>query len=178
MVRSSTWCYPSFNLVMDSSSRFASNPWNYAPYSDSLSLRLRYHLTLLQKLTSRLIMQKARRHLSEERLRPLVSVWFQVLLTSLIGELFTVQSPYWSTIGHRVVFSLGGWAPQIHAGFHVSDTTRETFRRCKSFAYRAITVYGLPFQVVRLNLHLVTPCRLRNRQNAPTTPDAHRLTDR
>ena len=68
-------------------------------------------------------MQKARRHCSEEQLRPLVSVWFQVLLTSLIGELFTVQSPYWSTIGHRGVFSLGGWAPHVQAEFHGLDPT-------------------------------------------------------
>ena len=68
-------------------------------------------------------MQKARRHTSEEMLRPLVSVWFQVLLTSLIGELFTVQSPYWSTIGHRGVFSLGGWAPHVQAEFHELDPT-------------------------------------------------------
>ena len=68
-------------------------------------------------------MQKARRHPDKSRLRPLVSVWFQVLLTSLIGELFTVQSPYWSTIGHRGVFSLGGWAPHVQAEFHELDPT-------------------------------------------------------
>jgi SRSO17 transposase len=65
---------------MASSSRFASNPWNYTPYSDSLSLRLRYPLTLLQKLTSQLIMQKARRR--SEELRPLVDTGFQVLFHS------------------------------------------------------------------------------------------------
>ncbi|KAF1853304.1 hypothetical protein Lal_00009767 [Lupinus albus] len=39
-VRSSTLCYQSFNLPMGRSQGFASNPTNYAPYSDSLSLRL------------------------------------------------------------------------------------------------------------------------------------------
>ncbi len=68
-------------------------------------------------------MQKARRHRSEERLRPLVSVWFQVYFTPLIGELFTFQSPYWLTIGHRVVFSLGGWAPRVQTEFHELDPT-------------------------------------------------------
>ena len=56
-------------------------------------------------------------------LRPLVSVWFQVLLTQLIAVLFIVQSPYWFTIGHQVVFSLGRWSGRIHARFHESRAT-------------------------------------------------------
>ena len=63
-------------------------------------------------------MQKARRHRPEGRLRPLVSMRFQVLLTPLVGVLFNVQSPYWFAIGRQVVFSLGGWALQLHAEFH------------------------------------------------------------
>ena len=66
-------------------------------------------------------MQKVRRHTFPLRgivLRPLVSVWFQVLLTQLIAVLFIVQSPYLSTIGHRGVFSLGRWAGQLHTEFH------------------------------------------------------------
>jgi hypothetical protein len=34
------------------------------------------------------------------------------------GVLFTFQSPYLFTIGHRVVLSLGGWTPRLHAEFH------------------------------------------------------------
>ena len=63
-------------------------------------------------------MQKARRHRSEERLRPLVGIRFQVLLTPLIGVLFNIQSPYWFAIGRLGVFSLGGWAPLFHTEFH------------------------------------------------------------
>ncbi len=48
----------------------------------------------------------------------LVSAWFQVLLTPLKGVLFTIQSPYLSTIGRRAVLSLGGWSPRLHAEFH------------------------------------------------------------
>jgi hypothetical protein len=80
-------------------------------------------------------------------LRPLVSVWFQVLLTQLIAVLFTVQSPYLFTIGHRVVFSLGGWSPQLRTEFH---ELRATLVRLSTpiydFAYGAITLYGRPFQ--------------------------------
>jgi len=70
-----------------------------------------------QTVTRRFIMQKARRHPCPARrpdieLRQLVGTWFQVLFTPLIGVLFIVQSPYWSTIGRDGVLSLGGWAPQ------------------------------------------------------------------
>jgi hypothetical protein len=66
-------------------------------------------------------MQKARRcsfPLRGIELRQLVDAWFQVLLTPLIGVLFIVQSPYLSTIGRDVVFSLGEWSPQLHTKFH------------------------------------------------------------
>ena len=69
-------------------------------------------------------MQKARRHL--ERLRPLVSVWFQVLFTPLLAVLFTFPSRYWFTIGLSGVFSLTGWYRQIQTGFLWSRPTQDT----------------------------------------------------
>ena len=66
-------------------------------------------------------MQKARGHTGRRSgivLPQLVSARFQVLLTPFKTVLFTFQSPYWSTIGRRVVLSLGGWAPLLHAEFH------------------------------------------------------------
>jgi len=66
-------------------------------------------------------MQKARRRsfpLRGIELRQLVDAWFQVLLTPLIRVLFIVQSPYLSTIGRDVVFSLGEWSPRFHTKFH------------------------------------------------------------
>jgi len=71
--------------------------------------------------TRRPIMQKVRRHPFPLRgigLRPLVSAWFQVLLTRLAAVLFIVQSPYLFTIGHRGVFSLGRWSGRFHTEFH------------------------------------------------------------
>src|SRR5690606_843863 len=61
-----------------------------SPYSGSLSLRLlpSTGLTLPETLTRRLIMQKARRHPDKSGLRPLVSVWFQVLFHSVIHGSF------------------------------------------------------------------------------------------
>ena len=40
------------------------------------------------------------------------------------GVLFTFPSQYFSTIGHRVVFRLGGWSPHLPGGFLVSAGTR------------------------------------------------------
>ena len=85
-------------------------------------------LALLQTYTRRSIMQKVRRHTFPLRgivLRPLVSVWFQVLLTQLIAVLFIFQSPYLFTIGHRGVFSLGRWSGQLHTEFHELRATLE-----------------------------------------------------
>ena len=59
-------------------------------------------------------------------LRPLVSVWFQVLLTRLVAVLFIVQSPYLFTIGHRGVFSLGRWSAQLRTEFHELRATLVT----------------------------------------------------
>ena len=88
LVRSSRWCYPSFNLPKGRSLGFASTPSDYPPCSDSLSLRLQVSrpLTLPEKVTRRFIMQKARRHSCE--LRPLVGAWFQELFHSSVRSAF------------------------------------------------------------------------------------------
>ena len=63
-VRTSIRCYPDFILDKGRSLGFASAAADYAPYSDSLSLRLRAssRLTSPATATRRFIMQKARRH--------------------------------------------------------------------------------------------------------------------
>ena len=88
LVRSSRWCYPSFNLPKGRSLGFASTPTDYTPCSDSLSLRMQVSrpLTLPEKVTRRFIMQKARRHSLE--LRPLVGAWFQELFHSSVRSAF------------------------------------------------------------------------------------------
>ena len=53
----------------------------------------------------------------------LVGTRFQVLFHSPPGVLFTFPSRYCSTIGHQVVFRLGGWSPHLPTGFHVSRGT-------------------------------------------------------
>ena len=87
-VRASTMCYHSFTLPMGRSHGFASTTTNYSAlfrlaFAAAPILKI---LTLLATVTRRLIMQKARRH--PNGLRPLVSVWFQVLFHSLIQGSF------------------------------------------------------------------------------------------
>ena len=53
----------------------------------------------------------------------LVGTRFQVLFHSPPGVLFTFPSRYCSSIGHQVVFRVGGWSPQLPTGFHVSGGT-------------------------------------------------------
>ena len=66
-VRTSRRCYPPFILDKGRSPGFASATADSAPYSDSLSLRLRASrpLTSPATATRRFIMQKARRHMQK-----------------------------------------------------------------------------------------------------------------
>ena len=110
-----------------------------------LKTRFRYgsfkNLTLPHTVTRRLILQKARRHGKHVPLRLLVGTRFQVLFHSPLGVLFTFPSRYLCTIGHRRVFSLGEWSPQIPTGFHVSGSTREL--DSQSWGFRILDFHRL-----------------------------------
>ena len=67
---------------------------------------------------------KGTRSPSSERLPLLGGARFQALFHSPLGVLFTFPSRYWFAIGHRRVFSLGGWSPLLRTGFHVPGPTR------------------------------------------------------
>ena len=58
----------------------------------------------------------------------LVNIRFQVLFHSPPGVLFTFPSQYCSTIGHQVVFRLGGWSPHLPGRFLVSARTLDPAR--------------------------------------------------
>ena len=85
----------------------------------------------------------------------LVNIRFQVLFHSPPGVLFTFPSQYCSTIGHQVVFRLGGWAPRLLTGFHVSADTLDTANSSHDFVYRTLTFFDRPSHVVRLSLEVV-----------------------
>ena len=100
-------------------------PHTNSPYSDSLSLRLRFFsLTSHATVTRRFILQKARRH-PTRRLRRIVGTRFQDLFHSPPGVLFTFPSRYSFTIGRLRILSLTKWSSQIHAGFPGSGVTRD-----------------------------------------------------
>ena len=71
----------------------------------------------------------------------LVSTRFQVLFHSPPGVLFTFPSQYCFSIGHWVVFRLGGWSPRLPTGFHVSRGTLDPARvDIPDFTYVALTL--------------------------------------
>ena len=151
LVRTSRPFYRSFILTKGRSQSFASTPTDYAPYSDSLSLRLQHFsvLTLPVRVTRRLIMQKARCH-SISELQPLVSVWFQVLFSPSCSEYF---SPFLHSTGSLSVsqkyLALPDGAGKFKRG--VSDPALLRILPLPfDFLYGTLTLYGLvshPVQV-------------------------------
>ena len=83
----------------------------------------------------------------------LVNTRFQVLFHSPPGVLFTFPSQYCSTIGHQVVFRLGGWSPHILTGFHVPADTLDTAYAFLRFVYRTITLFGWLSHTIRLQIN-------------------------
>ena len=134
-VRPSTGSYPRFSLPMDSSPGFASAACDSSAIlktrfrCGSVSLNLAAHRNSLAHSTKGTPSQR-------KLLRLLVGARFQVLFHSPLGVLFTFPSRYWFAIGHRRVFSLGGWSPQVPTGFHVSGGTRGQGSRARGVRVR------------------------------------------
>ena len=91
----------------------------------SLSLRLASKLNLAAHRNSLAHSTKGTPSQRNPLLRLLAGARFQVLFHSPLGVLFTFPSRYWSSIGHRRVFSLGGRSPLLPTGFHVPGCTRD-----------------------------------------------------
>ena len=131
-VRSSRDFYIPFNLAMGRSPGFASTTCDYIfallrlAFATAASLR---DLTLPQTVTRRLIMRKARghpfcpaeaeHHRAPTAYRYMVSGSFDSPNRGSFHRLVTLLS----TIGCRVVLSLGGWTPQLHTEFHEHRAT-------------------------------------------------------
>ena len=80
-------------------------------------------------------------------LRLLVGAWFQYFSLPSTGCFSSTCSRRLFAIGRQLVLSLGRWSSLLHAGFHVSDATRDSI--CPHgdlFRYRAITFCGRAFQ--------------------------------
>ena len=91
----------------------------------------------------------------------LVNIRFQVLFHSPPGVLFTFPSQYCSTIGHQVVFRLGGWAPRLPGRFLVSARTPDTAR------FAPVSLTGLSPSLVDLPMSF---CYSRKLLNAVQNP--------
>lgn len=126
-VRPSSLFYQAFSLATGRSPSFASTPPDYAPCSDSLSLRLlpSRGLTWPERVTRRLIMQKARCHPAAAGLQPLVGAWFQDLFHPGTPRTFHLSLTVLCAIGLLVVFSLTGWCRLIQRGFLRSPPTQD-----------------------------------------------------
>src|SRR3954468_9482462 len=130
-VRSSTRSYPRFNLPMPRSLRFGSTACDSnALFRLAFATAPPHGLTSPHTMTRRLILQKARSHITNKAslvhaptaCRHTVS---GTISRPLTGALFTFPSRYSSTIGHQEVFRLTRWSWQIHTGFHGPRATRE-----------------------------------------------------
>ena len=85
----------------------------------------------------------------------LVNIRFQVLFHSPPGVLFTFPSQYCSTIGHQVVFRLGGWSPRVLCGFHVPTDTLDT-DHCFAVSSTGLSPSSVCLSIhVRLQLHML-----------------------
>src|SRR3989337_960593 len=130
-------------------------------------------------LTRRLILQKARRHLTpkDAQLRRIVGERFQVLFHSPPGVLFTIPSRYSSAIGHQEVFSLTRWSWQIHGRLQESAATREHQKEAYRFRLRDSHPLRLAFPHHSTNdtLYNSSPA-CQHQQLGLTTPHTQPLT--
>ena len=109
---------------MNRSLGFGSITYDFAPFSDSLSLRLRTFSILNLAIFNNSLDRSTKSTTSLfNELCVLVNIGFQVLFHSPPGVLFTFPSRYCFSIGHQVVFSLRGWSPFLHTRFHVARIT-------------------------------------------------------
>ena len=99
-------------------------------------------------------------------LRLLVNTRFQVLFHSPPGVLFTFPSRYFFSIGHQVVFRLGGWSPLLPTGFHVSGGTLDP-ARCSVVSFTGL-LPSLARRPRRFYYLLVIPSSVLNPEGITT----------
>ncbi len=149
---------------MGSSPGFGSDACDLAPYSGSLSLRLRDSspLTSPHASTRRLILQQARSRASSKKvvtslsiaLLLLVDVRFQVLFHSPLRGSFHLSLTVLCAIGHQGYLALGGGPPRFAQDSPCPTLLGTKVHRLSThFAYGAITLSGWPSQTIRLCVH-------------------------
>src|SRR6202000_2462265 len=158
-VRASTRSYPRFTLPMRRSPRFGST----ARDSDAL-FRLAFAtatphgLTSPRTVTRRLILQKARCHITPPEGHAPTACRHTVSGTisrPLTGVLFTFPSRYLFTIGHQGVFRLRRWSSQIHTEFLGLRATWEHAKESHRFRATGVSpstptlssMFGYPYDL-------------------------------
>ena len=183
-VRASSGCYPAFTLAMGSSPGFGSTPCDCGVANHPCALfGLAFAtapavtaLTSPQKVTPRLILQKARRQAFPARrpgiaLRLLVSARFQVLFHSPHRGSFHLSLTVLVHYRSPKVFSLGRWSSQLPTGFHVPRGTRGHRRETGRFSRTGLSpsAAGLS-STIPLNAGFVTPWDHRSIPVGPHNP--------
>ena len=150
-VRASSACYRTFTLGMARSPGFGSTACDYAPYSDSVSLRLPYTVKLATD-------SKSLTHYTKGTQSPHQGA--PTACTHTVSGSISLPSPgFFSPFPHgtgslsvgQEYLALEDGPPIFRQGF--SCPALLIVHRIRAFAYRAITVYGRPFQDRSTNTH-------------------------
>ena len=163
-VRASTRCYPGFTLAMDRSLQF-----RVYPHVLRALFRLAFaSAPALKALTSH-VRSNSPDHNAKGTPSPLKEAPTACMHT-VSGSLslaarrsFHLSLTVLFTIGHELVFSLGGWSPQIQSGFHVPRPTRVPQRVSTRFSHTGLS----PSPVRRSNR---LPLTFRYRSLRPHNP--------
>ena len=148
--------YGHFNLLMDRSPGFGSNTCNcravhsrFPCGSVPSALNLAAYINSPDRST-----KSTTSHINV--LCVLVNIRFQVLFHSPPGVLFTFPSQYCFSIGHQVVFRLGGWSPRLPCGFLVPARTPDTGRYLHVSTTRlSLSLVGFPTPFVYVTVILI-----------------------
>ena len=151
-VRASSTCYGTFTLGMTRSPGFGSTARDYAPLSDSVSLRLPYTVKLATN-------SKSLTHYTKGTQSPLRA---PTACTHTVSGSISLPSPgFFSPFPHgtgslsvgQEYLALEDGPPMFRQGF--SCPALLTFHLYGPFEYRAVTFYGRSFQTVPLILLLL-----------------------
>jgi hypothetical protein len=183
-VRASTPSYRRFTLPMARSLRFGSTACDSnALFRLAFATATPHGLTSPHTITRRLILQKARSHITHRtsrcKLLRLVGTRFQVLFHDPSPGHF---SPFPHGTGPLSVIRKYLGLPGGPGGFTRDSTSPvllgNTPRRHSTFVYRTLTVYGRPSQTIRLPERFVTSCESGSSHQVvpqPRTRNACRL---
>ena len=160
-VRSSTRSYLRFNLPMARSLRFGSRACDSnALFRLAFATAPPHGLTSPHTITRRLILQKARSHITNKAslvtLLRLVGTRFQVLFHSPPAVLFTFPSRYCPLSVTREYLGLPGGPGRFTQDFSGPVLLGIPSNSRQDFSYGALTLYAAPSQVLRLPQRFLT----------------------